>query len=82
MNVSLTPNLESFIRERAASGDYNNSSEVVREAIRLLKRTEQQQALKLERLRASISEGDQAIKRGEFSTFNTDEELDAFFAQL
>jgi len=36
MNVSLTPALEKFIREKTASGLYNNASEVVREALRLL----------------------------------------------
>ena len=50
MNLSLTPNLENFIRERADSGDYNNASEVVREAIRLLIRTEEENSLKMDRL--------------------------------
>ena len=45
MNVSLTPGLEQFVRDRANSGDYNNASEVVREAVRLLKRAEEQRAL-------------------------------------
>lgn len=36
MNVSLTPRLEKFIREKVSSGLYNNASEVVREALRLL----------------------------------------------
>jgi len=36
MNVSLTPELEKFVREKVATGLYNNSSEVVREALRLL----------------------------------------------
>ena len=36
MNVSLTPILEDFIRHKVASGLYNNSSEVIREALRLL----------------------------------------------
>lgn len=36
MNVSLTPELEKFVRARVASGLYNNASEVVREALRLL----------------------------------------------
>jgi antitoxin ParD1/3/4 len=34
VNVSLTPTLEAFVRERVASGLYNNASEVVREALR------------------------------------------------
>ena len=82
MNFSLTPSLEQFVRDRAESGDYNNASEVVRDAIRLLKRTEEQRALKMERLRAAIREGDEALARGEFTDLNSDQELDAFFAEL
>ena len=40
MNVSLTPKLEEFIREKVSSGLYNNASEVVREALRLLVKQE------------------------------------------
>lgn len=36
VNVSLTPKLEAFIRRKVASGLYNNASEVIREALRLL----------------------------------------------
>jgi uncharacterized protein len=36
MNVSLTPKLEEFVRRKVASGLYNNASEVVREALRLM----------------------------------------------
>jgi len=36
MNVSLTPKLDALIRGKVASGLYNNASEVVREALRLL----------------------------------------------
>jgi uncharacterized protein len=36
MNVSLTPELERFVREKVASGLYNNASEVVREALRAM----------------------------------------------
>jgi uncharacterized protein len=36
MNVSLTPELERYIRHKVATGLYNNASEVVREAVRLL----------------------------------------------
>ncbi|MCH7795925.1 MAG: type II toxin-antitoxin system ParD family antitoxin [Proteobacteria bacterium] len=82
MNFSLTPSLEQFVRDRAESGDYNNASEVVREAIRLLKRTEERRALKMERLRAAIREGDEALARGEFTDLNSDQELDEFFAEL
>lgn len=41
MNVSLTPALEKYIRRRVSSGLYNNASEVIREALRLLIEREQ-----------------------------------------
>jgi len=36
VNVSLTPKLEAFVRRKVDSGLYNNASEVIREALRLL----------------------------------------------
>ncbi len=82
MNFSLTPSLEQFVRDRANSGDYNNASEVVREAIRLLKRAEERRALKMERLRAAIRDGDEALARGDITEVNSDRELDELFAEL
>jgi len=82
MNFSLTPQLETFVRERAESGDYNNASEVVREAIRLFKRIEEEHAFKLEQLRLAIADGDKAIELDQSHVFNSEEELDHFFAKL
>jgi antitoxin ParD1/3/4 len=39
-NVSLTPDLASFVDERVASGRYGTASEVVRAGLRLLERAE------------------------------------------
>jgi predicted nucleotidyltransferase len=36
MNVSLTVELEKYVRRKVASGLYNNASEVIREALRAL----------------------------------------------
>lgn len=60
MKVDLTPQHEAMIREKVASGRYNNSSEVIAEALQLL---EQQD--KLRRLRASITKAQEQIARGE-----------------
>jgi antitoxin ParD1/3/4 len=57
LNVSLTPELERFIREKVDSGRYHSSSEVVREALRLLEEREQLRALCLEELRREIQRG-------------------------
>ena len=53
MNVSLTPELEQYIRTKVDSGRYLSASEVVREALRLLEQKEKQ----LEDLRVEIQKG-------------------------
>ena len=42
MNVSLTPRLEELVRRKVASGLYNNASEVIRDALRLLVERDQE----------------------------------------
>ena len=62
MNVSLTPQLEHLIRERVASGRYNNASEVVRDALRQMEERDR----KYDVLRAMLVEADAQIDRGEY----------------
>ncbi len=82
MNFSLTPNLEIFIRDRVASGDYNNASEVVREALRLLKQQEEVRAARIESLRQAVMEGEQAIAKGDMTEISSPEVLETLFAKL
>ena len=53
MNVSLTPELEQYIRTKVDSGRYLSASEVVREALRLFEQKEK----RLEVLRVEIQKG-------------------------
>lgn len=58
MNVSLTPKLEGFVKAKVKTGDYNNASEVVREALRLLQREEEAvRERKAARLRKALQAG-------------------------
>ncbi|MDQ7830830.1 MAG: type II toxin-antitoxin system ParD family antitoxin [Desulfovibrionaceae bacterium] len=57
MNVSLTPQLESMVKQKVASGLYNSASEVVREALRLMEAQDRIRAVKLEQLRQDLREG-------------------------
>jgi len=61
MNVSLTPELERLVNEKVESGLYQTASEVVREALRLLKERDQAR----EALRADVQAGFDQIARGE-----------------
>jgi len=62
MNVSLTDELAGFILTKVSGGRYSSASEVVREALRLMEKTEEQEAEKLNYLRkawqAGIESGD------------------------
>ena len=51
MNVSLTPELEQLVQEKVASGLYQTASEVVRDALRLLKERDRRQCLPLRETR-------------------------------
>ena len=42
MNVSLSSELERFIRDNVSNGRYKSASEVVRDAVRLLQESDQQ----------------------------------------
>jgi antitoxin ParD1/3/4 len=64
MNVSLTPELEAMIRQQVDSGRYNNASEVVREALRLLDEHQ-----RVQHLRSLLAVGLEQAQRGELVEF-------------
>ena len=57
-NVSLPKKLDQFITAKVESGDYANASEVMRAALRVLEKEEQEYEEKMAVLRAAIAEGD------------------------
>ncbi len=56
-NVNLSPQFESLVKQKVASGMYASVSEVVREALRLLDERDRLREAKLERLRQDIIDG-------------------------
>ncbi|MGQ0486400.1 MAG: type II toxin-antitoxin system ParD family antitoxin [Hyphomicrobiales bacterium] len=65
MNVSLTEDLLEFVKSKVSSGRYTSSSEVVREALRLLERQDQLNAEKLRWLQRAWQEGIDSGDAGE-----------------
>ena len=65
MNVSLTSELENYVKSKVAKGMYNSVSEVMREALRLLEERDAMQAIRLEALRQDINRGIDSLERGE-----------------
>ena len=65
MNVSLTSELEKLVNERVRTGMYSSASEVVREALRLLKERDELRRQQLEQLRRDVAIGIAQADRGE-----------------
>jgi len=65
VNVSLTPELDAFLQSRVQSGGYQTTSEVVREALRLLQHQEKHRDASLRELRAKLKRGAAQAERGE-----------------
>lgn len=71
MNVSLTPELEALVNEKVLSGDYNSASEVVREALRLLKEEDELRKIRREEVRREVMKGVAEIRKGKGIVFHS-----------
>lgn len=65
VNISLTPELDEFLQARVKSGRYQTTSEVVREALRLLERHERERDLAFDQLKAKLERGVAEAERGD-----------------
>jgi antitoxin ParD1/3/4 len=65
-NINLTPEQDAFVKKVVEAGEYQNASEAVRDALRVLQQRRQEDALKLKVLRAQIKTGIDELARGEF----------------
>ncbi|MGH8551387.1 MAG: type II toxin-antitoxin system ParD family antitoxin [Methylococcales bacterium] len=82
MHISLTPELENIIKEKVASGFYNNASEVVREALRFMETHDELiYQMKLNSLRAALAEGERDLEDGRFTDLEP-EEIAPFMRKL
>jgi antitoxin ParD1/3/4 len=76
VNISLTPELDKFLQSRVKSGRYQTTSEVVREALRLLEHQENERDNAFQRLQAKLERGAaQARRRDLFDGDEVFEEL-------
>ena len=80
-HLSLTPGQDAFIEKAVKSGEYQNASEAVRDALRALQQCRREDALKLKALRMQIKAGVEALDRGEFTEI-ADADLDGYLERL
>lgn len=70
LNVSLTDELVGYVKSKVESGRYASSSEVVREALRLMEKLERQEGENLGWLRSAWREG---VASGDFAGVDADD---------
>lgn len=83
MNISLTPELEALISRKVKSGMYGSASEVVRESLRRMFKEEmdirpqitEEQRQKMEELRQEVLKGVEAMREGNYRTYNSADEM-------
>ena len=81
MNISLTPELDTFVENKVKGGFYHSASEVIREGLRLLKERDALQEIRVDELRKQVREGFAQIERGESLEFSSPEEIVAHITQ-
>jgi antitoxin ParD1/3/4 len=65
-NVNLTKQLDEFVEQKVATGEFQNASEVVRAGLRLLSERDEDRAAKIEALKSAIQVGLDDLDRGDF----------------
>jgi len=63
MNVSLTAELEHYVKAKVATGMYHSVSEVMREALRLMEERDALYTVRLDALRQDINKSLDSIKQ-------------------
>jgi antitoxin ParD1/3/4 len=75
MNVLLTPELDNFVAEKVQSGLYASASEVIGEALRLLKEREELRRVRLNELKREIAIGVRQLEDGQGIIFESAADL-------
>ena len=70
MNISLTPELDTYVQQKVQTGMYHSASEVIREGLRLLREQDQIRQARLLQLRKDIDLGAEQIERGEYAEYS------------
>ena len=80
-NISLTAEQDAFVQDVVEAGEYQNASEAIRDALRVLQQRRKEDGLRLKALRAQIKVGIDALDRGDFAEIE-DVDLEGYLERL
>jgi antitoxin ParD1/3/4 len=82
MEITIPKSLEALVRRKVEEGHYSTEDEVVADALRLMQARDEVAEIKRARLKDAIDRGYEDVAAGKVSRFETDDQIDAFFADL
>jgi antitoxin ParD1/3/4 len=80
-NISLTPEQDAFVEEIVDSGEYQNASEAIRDALRALQYRRKEDIVRLAVLREQLRAGADALDHDEFDEVE-DIDLEKYIRRL
>jgi len=81
-NISLTPELEQYAKSQVSSGLYNSVSELMREAVRLLRDKNREQAVYLDAMHKELNAASVEIDSGKITPLDLQQLTDDVFNDL
>jgi putative addiction module CopG family antidote len=82
MEITIPKSLEALVRRKVEDGHYSTEDEVVADALRLTQARDEVTEIKRARLTDAIDRGYEDSATGRVIWFESDDQIDAFFADL
>lgn len=82
MDISIPKSLEALVRRKVEEGHYSTEEEVVADALRLMQARDEVAEIKRVRLKDAIDRGYEDAVTGKVVRIESDDQIDAFFADL
>jgi len=82
MDITIPKSLEALVRRKVDEGHYSTEDEVVADALRLMQARDEAAQIRRARLQDAIERGYEDIAAGRVIRLESDDQIDAFFADL
>jgi putative addiction module CopG family antidote len=82
MDITIPKSLEALVRQKVDEGRYSTEDEVVADALRLMEARDEAVRISRSRLQDAIERGYADVGEGRVISLESDDQIDALFADL
>lgn len=82
MDITIPKSLEALVRQKVDEGRYSTEDEVVADALRLMEARDEAVRISRSRLQDAIERGYEDVAGGRVISLESDDQIDALFAEL